>query len=84
MIERGANSNYNKYLAKHNLNNKLKLYEGCNNLTYKERESRSVDICKSQITNNNYLKFFNESNKKDDLADSYLQGIWYIKTKIFN
>lgn len=64
--------------------NKLKLYEGCNNLTYKERKSKSVDICKSQITNNNYLNFFNESNKKDDLADSYLQGIWYIKTKIFN
>ena len=27
---------------------------------------------------NEYLDFFNENKKKDDLADSYLQGIQYL------
>ena len=27
---------------------------------------------------NKYIELFNSSNKKDDLADSYLQGIYWI------
>jgi hypothetical protein len=34
--------------------------------------------------NSNYfdkLDYFNAHKKKDDLADSFLQGIWYLKNK---
>uniref|UniRef100_A0A6C0LG08 Uncharacterized protein n=1 Tax=viral metagenome TaxID=1070528 RepID=A0A6C0LG08_9ZZZZ len=67
--------------------NKLKLYEGCKNLTYKERKKKSIEICEMEIKNNSVgsenLLLFDKSNKKDDLADSYLQGLWYIKEKVF-
>lgn len=50
--------------------------------TYKERKELSIQIMKEQLLNmqNEGLKtHFNNHNKKDDLADCYLQGLWWIK-----
>ena len=29
-----------------------------------------------------WIEYFDKHKKKDDLADSYLQGLWYIKYKL--
>lgn len=65
--------------------NKLKNFEGCQQLTYKDRKKKSIEITQEQLVNKQnqtYLDIFHKSNKKDDLADSYLQGIWFINEKI--
>lgn len=64
--------------------NKLKSYEGCKNVTYKDRKHKSIEICRQVITGSNFAEFFENHNKKDDLSDSYLQGVWYIRDKIFH
>jgi hypothetical protein len=63
-----------------NSTNKLKLGEFQSNTDYKERKQQSVSLVKKMI-DSTWLDFFNEHNKKDDLADCYLQGIWYIQNK---
>jgi len=52
---------------------------------YKDRKKLSVEITEGilNLNNINWLLFFNKNNKKDDLADSFLQGLWYIQTKHF-
>ena len=69
-----------------NARNKLKVYKGppveCK---YKEKYKRnkylSVEYTKNMILNEekNFIDLFNESKKKDDLADAYLQGIYFIE-----
>lgn len=53
--------------------------------TYKERKFMSIDITREiLITNDNlheWIEHFNKHKKKDDLADSFLQGLWFIKNK---
>ena len=55
--------------------------------TYKERKRVSIDITRKLIGENDslhvWLSHFNTHKKKDDLADSYLQGLWYIKNHCF-
>ena len=55
--------------------------------TYKERKRVSIDITRQLISENDslhvWLSHFNTHKKKDDLADSYLQGLWYIKNHCF-
>ena len=63
-----------------NSTNKLKLGEFQSNTDYKERKQQSVSLVKKMV-DSSWLDFFNEHNKKDDLADCYLQGIWYIQNK---
>ena len=68
-----------------NARNKLKVYKGppveCK---YKEKYKRnkflSVEYTKNMILNEEkkFIDLFNESKKKDDLADAYLQGIYFI------
>lgn len=51
--------------------------------TYNERKKLGVKITLDLLSNNNQFKIwdtnFVSSKKKDDLADSFLQGIWYIQ-----
>ena len=65
--------------------NKLKDFSNNKNTTYSERKKKGVEICEEFLINNetisNYLEMFLNSKKKDDLADCFLQGIWYLKDK---
>jgi hypothetical protein len=61
--------------------NKLKIKEADSDIkTYSKRKQQSVSICKDKLveTNSPFLEFFNESKKKDDLSDCYLQGIYWL------
>jgi len=65
--------------------NKLKHFE-VEKKDYKENKKNSVYYCNKVLKSNekNYEKYINyldNYKKKDDLADSFLQGIWYLKFK---
>ena len=57
--------------------------KGC---SYGERKKLGIQKCLESISNSaNYTSweiFFNSHKKKDDLADSFLQGTWFIANKI--
>ena len=68
-----------------NARKKLKIYDGPKIILnekneYKKRKLLSIKYTEYflDIYNNNYNDFFNSNLKKDDLADSYLQGLTYI------
>ncbi len=53
--------------------------------TYKNHKKDGIAICVQFIEANlflqqNYKSMFQHSKKKDDLADCFLQGIWYLKS----
>jgi hypothetical protein len=52
--------------------------------TYTNRKKLGVTTCLELLKNtkSTMLKHFESHKKKDDLADSLLQGIWYINNKI--
>jgi hypothetical protein len=60
--------------------------------SYSNRKKMGITITKTILSdglspyynaeNNHLLNWFASHKKKDDLADSYLQGLWYIKTKL--
>ena len=60
--------------------------------SYSNRKKMGINITKTILSdvlspyyysdNNHLLSWFVSHKKKDDLADSFLQGIWYIKTKL--
>lgn len=69
-----------------NARNKLKVYKGpkvpCNKKgKYAQNKYLSVEYTKHMIQNDdeNMIKLYGDSKKKDDLADSYLQGIYWIE-----
>ena len=69
-----------------NARNKLKVYKGptvpCNKKgKYAQNKYLSVEYTKHMIHNDdeNMIKLYDDSKKKDDLADSYLQGIYWIE-----
>jgi len=65
--------------------NKLKEYVS-KKTTYTERKCMGIEICEELLINNelfgNHLDMFLKHKKKDDLADCFLQGIWYLRDKI--
>ena len=69
-----------------NARNKLKVYKGepveCKfKEKYKRNKYLSVEYTKLMILEEDqeFIDLFAESKKKDDLADAYLQGIYYIE-----
>jgi len=69
-----------------NARNKLKVYKGpeveCKFTDkYKKNKYLSVEYTKLMILeeDNKFIEVFTESKKKDDLADAYLQGIYFIE-----
>ena len=51
-------------------------------LTYNQRKRLGVEKCSQLIKEKNYTEwyqFFLNNKKKDDLSDSFLQGIWFIE-----
>jgi hypothetical protein len=63
--------------------NKLKHFEKTDTKTsYSERKKMSIAVCHDILVKNkniiNNFDIFEKSNKKDDLADSFLQGLVYL------
>lgn len=61
--------------------NKLKGLKGSEETTdYKGRKKLGVQCCADQLIDENagWLPFFKSHKKKDDLADCFLQGVWYL------
>jgi hypothetical protein len=52
---------------------------------YKERKNLGIEKTRELIQNmeecKDFLDFFNKNTKKDDLADCFLQGYWYMNKK---
>lgn len=54
--------------------------------TYSNRKKMGIIKCLEHLNNkplfHSMLDYFNKHSKKDDLADSFLQGLWYITNKL--
>ena len=65
--------------------NKLKDCNASDKLKYSDRKKLGIAKCLEHITNshqyNDKLDYFNSHNKKDDLSDSFLQGLWFINDR---
>ena len=48
---------------------------------YSDRKKLSIQVCLDNI-DEEWNSFFKSHSKKDDLADSFLQGLWFINNKI--
>ena len=63
--------------------NKLKDFT-IEKMDYKQRKKFGVEKCLEILTNSknvNWVSEISKSNKKDDLSDCFLQGLWYINHK---
>jgi hypothetical protein len=71
-----------------NASNKLKGLTEKKKLTYAERKKFGIEITRKIINEknllNDWVEIFDKHKKKDDLADSFLQALWYIKNRIQN
>jgi hypothetical protein len=67
--------------------NKLKDCDIKDKSKYSDRKKLGIAKCLETIsTNSNFssnLDYFNAHKKKDDLADSFLQGLWFLSTSTF-
>lgn len=64
--------------------NKLKDCDIKEKSKYSDRKKLGIAKCLEKITTDNRfsdkLEYFNAHKKKDDLADSFLQGLWFLST----
>lgn len=69
--------------------NKLKEFSS-SKTNYKDRKKLSINTMLSLFDNTEFniekrwKEIFQNSKKKDDLSDTFLQGLWYIKNNIYN
>jgi hypothetical protein len=65
--------------------NKLKDCDAKDKAKYSDRKKLGISKCLEMITTdfrfNEHVDYFNKHKKKDDLSDSFLQGIWFINNK---
>jgi hypothetical protein len=65
--------------------NKLKMFMTKKKTTYTERKLESVEVTKNLLETlpqfNEYKGYLDKNKKKDDLADCFLQGIYYLTLK---
>lgn len=65
--------------------NKLKDCDEKDKSSYKDRKRLSIKKCIESLTTNNgftdKIDYFDKHKKKDDLADSFLQGIWFMNDR---
>ena len=67
--------------------NKLKdVVKNETKIKYSDRKKLGITKCLEIISNNHQfnekIDYFNTHKKKDDLADSFLQGLWFINNKV--
>ena len=74
-----------QYIEFISASNKLKDCETKDKKTYSDRKKLGISKCLELITTdprfNEHIEYFNKHKKKDDLSDSFLQGIWFINNK---
>jgi hypothetical protein len=58
--------------------NKLKLFHS-GKTTYAQRKKLSIHYTQLLLTQNQFHTNFMTHKKKDDLADTFLQGVWYLQ-----
>lgn len=84
-------SSFNKLKGVTNNNNTLNTLnntqdEKTEKSKYNDRKKLGISTCLENLEkthiNDEWVKFFAKHNKKDDLADCFLQGIWYIKNRL--
>ena len=67
--------------------NKLKDCDVKDKSKYSDRKKLGIAKCLELITTDfrfsEHVNYFNKHKKKDDLSDSFLQGIWFINNKKF-
>jgi hypothetical protein len=67
--------------------NKLKDCDLKDKSKYSDRKKLGIAKCLETITTNinysNQIDYFNAHKKKDDLADSFLQGLWFLSKNNF-
>lgn len=67
--------------------NKLKDCDIKDKGNYSDRKKLGISKCLELITKDfrfsEHIDYFNKHKKKDDLSDSFLQGIWFINNKKF-
>ena len=65
--------------------NKLKDFDIKDKTTYSERKKLGIEKCLEMITTDfrfhEHIDYFNKHKKKDDLSDSFLQGLWFLNNK---
>jgi hypothetical protein len=65
--------------------NKLKDCDAKDKKNYSDRKKLGISRCLELITTDcrfsTHIDYFNKHKKKDDLSDSFLQGIWFINNK---
>ena len=53
---------------------------------YSDRKKLGIEKCLEILTKdfkfNEHIDYFNQHKKKDDLADSFLQGMWFLNNKL--
>jgi hypothetical protein len=79
-------SNLNvKHIEFISASNKLKDCDIKDKEKYSDRKklgiAKCLEIFKSDFRFNEHINYFNEHKKKDDLSDSFLQGLWFINNK---
>jgi hypothetical protein len=52
--------------------------------TYKTRKAQGIKLTRQLLCDKfpSHIDFLDQHRKKDDLADSFLQGIWYLTTRL--
>jgi len=67
--------------------NKLKMFQTKDIASYSDRKQFGIHVCKNLLKINpqfkNFENYLDNNKKKDDLADSFLQGIFYLNQKNF-
>jgi len=55
-------------------------------MDYKQRKKLGIQTCSNFVDNDGrfhlWAVFLHKHQKKDDLSDCFLQGMWYIKHKV--
>jgi len=59
--------------------------ESSDKVKYSERKKKGIEKCLEIITNDfrfkEHVNYFNSHKKKDDLSDSFLQGLWFVNDR---